>query len=500
MDIRLVGEEDIDGLMALFRAAYGDDYAVRDVYDEVALKRGIYSDNIHWLVAEEDGRIVGSGALVLGLGDDNDQIGEIGRLVVSPEVRTKGLARQLVDALIAATGERVEFAFGETRTVHPFSQRMADATGMPPLGFMPMACQMGTRESFVFNGKLFGNGPALRAGNEVRVVPAVAPLAELSLRNLGLADSVEVVEHARGHAACTRFDVRPLDNGSLLRLLRIERGRIHDPEIFGPFHVDQGLSQVLARRAHYFVAAIGPRTVGGIGYSIEEHDCNLRITELIGDEPGVQGTLLQFVVDRAELVHAVRLLQCDVSAESTAMQQTMLELGFLPAGYMPGMVFHGTRRIDVVRFLKLSGAWEPGPLALVASSQRYHDLVAPAFARELAMRQHGDAWRKAWRARGFSPSELDVLRHWGHECEVEALASVDPRCMYVVLEGELGAGTVRAGVAGCVQGQALFGRASAAAAVALTACRLLRFQPDRFVGMSEQHPLIAMKLAGESLQ
>ena len=107
MEIRNVRESDIAGLVGLFRSAYGDDYAIRDVYDGDALKRAIYSDNIYWLVAEEQGEILGCGALVMGMGDDNDQIGEIGRLVVAPGLRSKGLARRMVDALVAATGERV---------------------------------------------------------------------------------------------------------------------------------------------------------------------------------------------------------------------------------------------------------------------------------------------------------------------------------------------------------------------------------------------------------
>jgi N-acetylglutamate synthase-like GNAT family acetyltransferase len=499
MDIRNVRESDIDGLVGLFRSAYGDDYAIRDVYDGDALKRAIYSDNIYWLVAEEAGEILGCGALVMGMGDDNDQIGEIGRLVVAPGLRSKGLARRMVDALVAATGERVEFAFGETRTVHPFSQKMGDATGMPPLGFMPMAYQMQTRESFVFNGQLFGNGRALRTPGAARVIPEVEPLARLSLRNLGLEEPVHVADRARGYAASTRLAMRPLDGGALLRLLRIEQGRVVEPEVFGPIHVDQGLSQVLAREMRYFVACEGPHAIGGAGYAFEERDRSLRITELIGADPGAKGALLQFVVDRAEDAHDVRLVQCDASAESPAMQQTLLELGFLPAGYMPGMVFHATRRIDVVRFIKLFGAWEPGPLALVESSQAYFDLVGPACERALADRAGTGAWREAWRNGGFGPSELDILRHWTTERSIDRGATLEATCCYIVLSGEIDAGGARHGVAACVNGGALLGRAPPQPPVAAAPTRVLALDGAGFAEFSQRHPQLALKLLGQSL-
>lgn len=380
MDVRPVRESDLDGLTALYRAAYGESYAVREVYDEDALKRAIWSDNIFWLVAEEEGTIVGSGALVMGLGDYNDQIGELGRLVVHPGLRSKGLARRLADALVAATGERVEFAFAETRTVHPYSQKMADGFGMGTLGFLPMAYLMERRESFVVNGQLYGNGRALREPGRARVVPAVAPLARLSLANLRLEEPVTVEPAAVAYPARAGLDVTPLDGPSLLRLLRIEHGRVLEPEVFGGLHVDQGLSQIRARRMQYFVATAEGHTVGAVGYGIEERDGNVRLTELIGADPAVKGALLAFAVARAVDTHGARLVQCDASAESPALQQTLLGLGFLPAAYLPGMVFHGTRRHDVVRFLRLEVDWDPGEMKLVDSARAYHDLVVPAFA------------------------------------------------------------------------------------------------------------------------
>jgi predicted GNAT family N-acyltransferase len=70
-----------------------------EFYDPQWVKRGIYSDHIIWMVIEDEGHIVASGACILNFGDYNDQIGEIGRLVVDPEVGGRGLGRQILTAL-----------------------------------------------------------------------------------------------------------------------------------------------------------------------------------------------------------------------------------------------------------------------------------------------------------------------------------------------------------------------------------------------------------------
>ncbi len=160
MEIRPVREEDIESIIQLFRSNYGDDYFLPEFYDPLWVKRGIYSDHIIWLAAEEDGQILGSGALILNTGDYNDQIGEIGRLVVNPEAGGRGLGGALLTALVDASDDRVDFAFAEARTVHPKTQKICDRIGLVPLGFLPMYYQMTWRESWILSGQLFGNGRA----------------------------------------------------------------------------------------------------------------------------------------------------------------------------------------------------------------------------------------------------------------------------------------------------------------------------------------------------
>ena len=106
MNVRPIQESDIETVIGLFRKNYGDDYAMPEFYDPQWVKRGVYSDNIIWLVLEDEGKIVASGAIILNFGDYNDQIGEIGRLVVDPDVSGKGLGRTMLAALVDASDDR----------------------------------------------------------------------------------------------------------------------------------------------------------------------------------------------------------------------------------------------------------------------------------------------------------------------------------------------------------------------------------------------------------
>lgn len=379
MNIRPVREEDIEAIINLFRVNYGDDYAIPEFYDPMWVKRGIYSDHIIWLVIEEEGRVVASGACILNAGDYNDNIGEIGRVVVDPEAGGKGLGRSLLAALIDASDERVEFAFAEARTTHPKTQKICERLGMVPLGFLPMAYQMTWRESFLIHGQLFGNGKLLREPGKVTIIPAVEPLAKLSLRNLDLKDSVAVQSNVEPYPSDGKFDIKPLTGESMVRLLKIEHGRYVEPEIFSALQVDMGYAQLRSRRADYLVAQSGDHILGAVGFHFEEHDKTVRLIELIGEDDVAQGTLLRLAVESAEQKYNAEVLTCDVNAESPRLQQSLLELGFLPAAYLPGMVFHRTHRPDVVKMMKLRVPWNLGPLELTDSSREYFDIVTPAF-------------------------------------------------------------------------------------------------------------------------
>ncbi len=378
--VRHIEEADISAVIALFKLNYGDDYPIPEFYDERWLKRGIYSDHIIWLVIEEEGELVASGAVILDYGDYNDQIGEIGRLVVHPHRKGRGLGRRIVNALMDATDDTVEFAFGEARTVHPLSQALFEGSGFVPVGFLPQAYAFGdARESFVLYANLYGTGRLLRRSDPPQVIPEVAPLARHVLDALGLDTALVEAEGCEPYPDESVCTVQPMDRRSLARLVRIEHGRLVEPLLFGGLTLDQGISLIRRREAVYLMAMDeAQHAVGAIGYQIDRPSQLVKGIELVALEDGLRGRLCGSLLQAAEAVGA-QVIEANVSAYDPRLQQTFLAQGFHPVAYAPAMVFHGTTRLDVVKMLKLNLPYNPGPMKLTEAADGLVALVASSF-------------------------------------------------------------------------------------------------------------------------
>lgn len=494
MNVRPIHENDIEAVISLFRENYGNDYSMPEFYDPQWVKRGVYSDNIIWLVVEDDGKIVASGACILNFGDYNDLIGEIGRVVVDPDTAGKGLGRVILESVVDAADERVEFAFAEARTVHPKTQKINDRIGLVPLGFLPLHYKMKWRESLVLAGQLFGNGRTLRRIGQAEVVPAVAPLAKLSLKNLGLDESVTVRESVRGYPLDTTLDIQPLTAAAMIRVLKIEQGRVIEPEIFSGMHLDEGMPQLAVRKGTYVVAMDGDRVLGALGFVYYDRHESVRIVELIAQEENVKGGLLNYALNRAQEEYEAQVIECDVSAYSPRMQQTMLDMGFLPTSYVPGMVFHQTGRYDIVKFAKLNTPWELGPFELTESSQEYYDAVAPAFMRAAAEHENRLRALSSPALKNITPIEAYVVNRAGKAFDVAAGAELEPNTMYLVVNGAFRQGERVTGQGGVIGGGIAFGEASDTGAVAIENSRVFALTKAELDAVCEAHPRLGIKL------
>jgi GNAT superfamily N-acetyltransferase len=379
--VRHIEESDIPPLIKLFKLNYGEDYAIPEFYDDRWVKRGIYSDHIIWLVMEEEGEVIASGACILDYGDYNDQIGELGRLVVHPERKGQGLGKRLVAALLEATDDTVEFAFGEARTVHPLSQILFDRADFIASGFLPQSYSFGDkRESFVLYTNLFGNGRRLRREEPPQVIPEVAPLARHVLGAMGLPTALNIVDGCEaypGESVCT---VQPMDRCSLARIIRIEHGRLVEPLLFGGLSLEQGISHIRRRHAVYLVAMDESRQpVGAVGYQVDAPSRLVKGIEMVAKDEGLRGHLCGSLLRAAEDELGAQVIEVNLSAYDARLQRTFADHGFHPVAYAPAMVFHGTHRLDVVKMLKLNLPYDPGEMALTDSARAVVSLVESSF-------------------------------------------------------------------------------------------------------------------------
>ncbi len=381
LEIRRIEERDVDGVIALYRKVYGEDFPFKQFYEPGWVRKGIYDDGIVWNVAELDGRVGGSAAVMINVGDHDDLLGEFGRLVVDPDCRSQGIGEALGGARLEGIRERIEFGFGEARAVHVGAQKIMARLGFVPIGFEPMKYVLRRRESVVFFGQLFGNARTLRKNNP-QVIKAVHALGSRALENMGLEPDLIVKAEVEPYPTDLEYEAVELQNDWSHRLLRIEQGRVTKPEVFGGMHLDYGYLKIKAADATYLVAREHGTPVGAIGFAVDDIDRKCRIFELIEFDDAVKGFLLRRVTELAETQYGCDYIEIDVHAHSPRLQATLDLMGYVPVAYCPSMVFHSVERLDVVKMAKLVCEYDLGAIELIDEAKPVFDIVNNAVVQK----------------------------------------------------------------------------------------------------------------------
>ena len=276
--IREARDTDTPGIIAIYRATYGEEYAYPQYYDEYEIKKLVFSDETLILVAEdaETGQVVGTASVILEVGAYTDLVGEFGRLAVHPDYRRRGIGTELLTRRIETVRDRVHVGVIEGRVTHPFTQAIAQQQGFAPVGFLPLKFVFGDRrESMGFLVRLFGRALELRRNNP-RIVPEVYHLACTALENCGLEPDVIVDDESGAYPFGHGFSVSELTTEGYSRLMRIERGRVRNREVFGPLRLQYGYFKLITHHSMYLVAREGDHIVGAIGFTREQIDCVVR--------------------------------------------------------------------------------------------------------------------------------------------------------------------------------------------------------------------------------
>jgi hypothetical protein len=362
INVRDAVEEDLEPIMGLFQAVYGESYTAARVYDRRFLLRAILDDDTAVLVAESDNKTLGTMTALLDAGDHDDLIGETCRAVVSPTAQTGGVGTALLAEVTRRLEARVHVGFGEARTVHSGAQILHERMQWIPVGFEPQKGILrgdAQRQSFVVHTKHFGDGLELRR-RQPKIIAAAAPLARAALTGCRI-DDVPTVVTATPIVAATDLSFSRLGDRLLVPLLRIARGRVERKEVFGRTTLAEGLFRAARDRTFYLVASRGKEPVGAAALHVREGTGEAQILELFGVDEGVMAALAAEAVRIFRTEMDAAYLEVDVSAYAPALQATFAALGMFAAAYLPAFVFEQVERLDVVRFATLAGPLDTGP-------------------------------------------------------------------------------------------------------------------------------------------
>lgn len=372
--VRLATEDDVEGIRDVVLSSYGDRF-FPEFYDTVELKKMVFGDETLMLVAEDltTGRIVGISSVLLEIGAYSDLVAEFGRLAVHPDYRQQGIAGRLLDERLRYVEDRLHVGVLEARVAHPYAVMNARSRGFASVGFLPAKLRLGEdREHLNLMVRYFGDALKLRR-NHPRVIPEAHALAMQAMENVGLEPDLVVDEHTPSYPRLGEYEIEKLTAEGYASLLRIERGRVEKREIFGPMRLHYGFFRLAASASTYLVARRDGQFEAALGFTLDEVERNVRVFELIQLGEGAVRTLFEALELRCTTDLGAATVEVDVSAYAPRMQRTLLELGYVPAAFVPAMAFHQVERLDVVRMVRVLTSFDlplaelPGPAWKIAT-------------------------------------------------------------------------------------------------------------------------------------
>ncbi len=151
--------------------------------------------------------------------------------------------------------------------------------------------------------------------------------------------------------------------------------------------------------------------------------------------------LLKELEKRCRSEYRICFVEIDVSAHAPGMQRTLLELGFVPAAYVPALAFHRVERLDVLKMAQLLIPLDDEPMKLVPPVEDLAELVLRGFKRREMLPRIGELLDRIGLFAGLTEEQVQRLAAaCGHVSFAagERIFAEGDSCSetYIVLDGE----------------------------------------------------------------
>ncbi len=367
---RLARPGDAPQISALYNEEYRpkgggdarDNYPFPQFLEPDWVATAVRRDEICWIVAELEGRVVGSAGAMRNIGSAADRVAEVFGIVVDHLVRGRQIGNGLLDYLYQTLGDQVAVTLCEARTGDARGWKVARHAGFDPIGFEPFAhaTPVGS-ESMLMTARVRHVG---NRGN-------VAILATIATSNL--AEAV-ARSSARGAAPLPRPEPRLplppwptlLEAGSLqverdddrgaAFLARWHRRLRHRSGVVDLMRIEgiDSFSRPRYDRRHY-ILRVGDSVLACGRIVWDLRDSRVRILNLQAQVEGARDPLLQGIV--ASLTHQLGniplIIVIDIRADTPELQVRLEAMGFTPTAFYPGLIAGETGRIDGIQYTLL---------------------------------------------------------------------------------------------------------------------------------------------------
>ena len=336
--IRLAKVQDMRRIQMLYAEIYGGSYSVPIVTDKDKMRSAIEHDEYYWLVAECQGRVVGSLVYALDLLYRNSKA--FGA-VVSQEFRKHNLAFMMMKLVlddITANKDLVDLVYATTRTANHAPQRLTESLGFIKLGIFPNTHKVQDNETHCLTAYLT-EGALQRRRKNPRIIPEVEAFYEIVRRQIKLEPAQ--IKDAQGAYSDHKQKI-PLLNFEAITAPEFVKNRYKKTKhtsffehIVMPFHEpnlllitpDQGTEVYLtySQKDKYSVV------VGGV---TNEKSFAVVLESIARKVSDLDMAYVEVIID----------------AYSPALQREALDARFIPSAYFPCAKRMGGKRYDCIVF------------------------------------------------------------------------------------------------------------------------------------------------------
>jgi len=186
--IRLARPADMRRIQMLYTEVYGGNYGISLITDKERMRRAIENDDHYWMVAECEGRVIGS--LVYAL-DIQDRIAKAFGAVVSKEYRKLDLAYTMMKLVlddITHTQKLMEVVYATTRTANYAPQKLTESLGFIKLGIFPNTHKVSENETHCLTA-YFTEEALKRREARPNLIKEILPFYELVRKQIKLEEA-----------------------------------------------------------------------------------------------------------------------------------------------------------------------------------------------------------------------------------------------------------------------------------------------------------------------
>ena len=358
LNIRPATASDAPQWLDLVRAALGDHYPAKEIYDVnwVAAQIDPASGQETW-VADLDGRLDATISFLKPDGPNVNPVANLGRNLIRPGTVASGAADALFRSVNDLAIQRGEMAIVRVSAMDNTQQALFEKLGYSCVGFQPLKHLMQQRVGILFY--VHGASSVLVTRNPLSVsLPQVSELSLDVLQKLQIPITMVVRDGASCYPLQCDLTLHEATTDDF-DLWRLQAESANPPtEISGHFNHGFGLLRLpppYSLRA--FLGQRDDKMVAGLTFFFDEQDRCARVTDAFCSDDIAIGALLAHAVKAFQDQLGAVYTEIDILASAPRLLKTAEQLGFVPVAYLPAFFCRNGRYSDVVKMVKLNVAY-----------------------------------------------------------------------------------------------------------------------------------------------